>query len=141
MWKRKSGHGAAVTTLIGAETVIEGDVRFQGGLHVDGTIRGNVLAEEGADAVLILSEKGCIEGEVHVPRVILNGRVVGDVHAADQVELASRARVEGDVHYRLIEMAMGAEVNGRLVHMAEEAAGGRVVPLKDEAGDGGASAS
>jgi len=127
-----------VTTLIGAETVIEGDVRFEGGLHVDGTIRGNVLAEAGSDAVLILSEKGRIEGEVHVPRVILNGTVVGDVHADGQVELASRARISGDVHYRLIEMAMGAEVNGRLVHMAEEG-GGRVVPLKDDAADEGAS--
>lgn len=140
MWKKKSGRSASVTTLIGKGTCIEGDVRFQGGLHVDGCIRGNVIAEEGSEAVLILSEEGRIEGEVHVPHVILNGRVTGDVHATGQVELASKASISGDVYYRLIEMAMGAEVNGRLVHV-EEGEGAKVVAFREEAGDDGATAS
>lgn len=71
-------------------------------------------------ATLTVSERGSIEGEVRVPYVILNGVVKGDVHANDRVELAANARVEGDVHYRMIEMAMGAEVNGKLVRIADE---------------------
>ena len=87
---------------------------------MDGKIKGNVIADVGSDAVLTLSEQGSIEGEVRVPDVILKGTVRGDVHAAERVELAARARVTGNVYYHLIEMAMGAEVNGNLVHRGEE---------------------
>ncbi|MEQ8497738.1 MAG: polymer-forming cytoskeletal protein, partial [Gammaproteobacteria bacterium] len=94
--------------------------RFGGGLHVDGTIKGNVSAEGDDRATLTVSDRGTIEGEVRVPYIILNGVVKGDVYASEHVELAARARVEGDVYYALIEMAMGAEVNGKLVRIVEE---------------------
>lgn len=125
---------ARIDTLIGQQTVIEGDIRFSGGLHVDGTIKGNVIAE-GGDALLMVSEHGRIEGEVQVPTLMLNGTVIGDVHAAERVELAAQARVTGNVYYSLIEMAMGAEVNGNLVHRGtrEPAPVTRI----DEAGEDG----
>jgi cytoskeletal protein CcmA (bactofilin family) len=94
-------------------------VRFSGGLHIDGTVKGNLVAEPGTETVLTVSEKGRIEGDVRVPNLILNGAVQGDVYASERVELASHARVTGNVYYNLIEMAMGAEVNGNLVHRAE----------------------
>jgi len=114
--KRKSMN---VETLIGQNTEIKGDIHFSGGLHIDGVIKGNVVAEEGSASVLRLSEHGRIEGEVRVPTINLNGCVNGDVHASQGVELASHARVNGNVYYQLIEMAMGAEVNGNLVHESE----------------------
>ena len=116
---RKRIRSAKIDTLIGHKSVILGDVRFAGGLHVDGTVKGNVLAEEDDASVLTLSDTGTIEGEVRVPNVVLNGTVIGDVHAKQHIELASNARITGDVYYNLIEMAMGAEVNGNLVHVAE----------------------
>lgn len=97
-----------------------GDVKFAGGLHVDGTVKGNVVAEEDPSSVLTLSETGTIEGEVRVPNIVVNGTVIGDVHAKQRIELASNARITGNVYYNLIEMAMGAEVNGNLVHVAED---------------------
>ena len=105
-----------IDTLIGQHTQVTGDVRFAGGLHVDGTIKGNVIAENDDRAMLSLSEQGTIEGEVNVPFVILNGVVQGDVHGSEHVELSSKARITGNVYYHLIEMAIGAEVNGKLVH-------------------------
>ncbi len=105
-----------IDTLIGQHTEVTGDVRFTGGLHVDGTIKGNVIAENDDRAMLSLSEQGTIEGEVNVPYVILNGVVQGDVHGSEHVELSSKARITGNVYYHLIEMAIGAEVNGKLVH-------------------------
>jgi len=110
---------AKIDTLVGQNTVVEGDVIFTGGLHVDGCIKGNVIADKSSLSVLTLSEKGRIEGEVRVPHVILNGSVEGDVHAMDRVVLASKANVTGDVYYLLIEMAIGASVNGSLVHTDE----------------------
>jgi len=117
--KKKPKATARIETLIGQQTEIRGDVVFHGGLHVDGTVKGNVIAEGGAESVLSLSERGTIEGEVRVPNVMINGTVIGDVHAVNHIELAPQARVKGNVYYSLIEMAMGAEVNGSLVHRSE----------------------
>ncbi|TDY00455.1 bactofilin family protein [Thiohalophilus thiocyanatoxydans] len=119
MWakNKKPNRTAQIDSLIGQNTEIQGDVIFSGGLHVDGSIKGSVLAEgAGEDSLLTLSERGTIEGEVKVPNVVVNGRIIGDVHAQGHVELAAHARVDGNVYYSLIEMAMGAEVNGNLVH-------------------------
>jgi cytoskeletal protein CcmA (bactofilin family) len=120
MFGRKKGFSAArIDTLVGQGTQITGDLMFSGGLHVDGTIKGNVVAEEGTTALLILSEFGRIEGEVTVPNMVLNGEIVGDVFGSTRVELAPKARVKGSVYYNLIEMAIGAEVNGGLVHQPD----------------------
>lgn len=108
-----------IDTLIGQKTELQGDVVFSGGLHVDGVIKGNIFAENDSDSILSVSERGVIEGEVRVPNIMLNGSVKGDVHAAEHIELAEKARVTGNVYYKLIEMMRGAEVNGNLVHRAE----------------------
>ncbi|MFQ5469894.1 MAG: polymer-forming cytoskeletal protein [Gammaproteobacteria bacterium] len=108
-----------VDTLIGENTVIQGDLVFKGGLHVDGKINGNVIADGESSTVLVLSNKGAIEGEVRVPYQVINGSITGDLHSLVCVELASNARVKGNVYYNKIEMAMGAEVNGNLVHLDE----------------------
>ncbi|MES9955585.1 MAG: polymer-forming cytoskeletal protein [Sedimenticola sp.] len=108
-----------ISTVIGTGTSLAGDVTFNGGLHVDGAITGNVIAEPDSRSALTLSEKGVIEGDVRVPNIILNGKVVGDVFASERVELAPNAKVTGTVYYKLLEMAMGAEVNGQLVHTEE----------------------
>jgi cytoskeletal protein CcmA (bactofilin family) len=117
--KKSKTASAKVDTIIGQQTRIEGDVHFSGGLHVDGHIKGGVIAETDSGSVLTISEHGSIEGDVRVPTVILNGSVTGDVRSGERIELAAKARVDGDVYYNLIEMAMGAMVNGSLVHNAE----------------------
>lgn len=121
--KRKKLRTARIDSLIGRHTETLGDLRFSGGLHVDGTVKGNVYADDDSGAVLTLSEYGTVEGEVRVPNVVLNGTVIGDVHARDQIELAANARITGNVYYQLIEMAMGAEVNGSLVHCGPDESG------------------
>ena len=120
MFGQKNFKNVKIDTLIGRQTELFGDVRFSGGLHVDGTVKGSVLAEDDTSSVLTLSEHGTIEGEVKVPNVVLNGVVIGDVHAKYHIQLNPNARITGNVYYRLIEMAMGAEVNGSLVHSADE---------------------
>lgn len=117
--KSKDSRSSKVHTLIGEDSEVRGDINFEGGLFVDGTIIGNVVARPGTSSVLNLSEKGSIEGEVRVPHIILNGTVIGDVYASERIELAVKARVTGNVFYNLIEMAIGAEINGQLVHEAE----------------------
>lgn len=140
------GKGA---TLIAANTRIEGDVHFSDQLLVNGEIHGNVCAEPESDAGLTVSAKGSVSGEIRVPNVVINGRVAGDIYASKHVELAAEARVEGNVYYHLIEMVMGARVDGSLVYTpnGEKAAapakiGGREPPMgADRGGDSDTLAS
>lgn len=114
--KKSAAVGGGVDTLIGPQVFIRGDVTFTGGLYVEGRIIGAVVADEGADAVITLAEKGSIEGEVRAPHVIINGTLRGDIYAGSRLEMAANARVEGNVHYKMIEMAAGAMITGRMVH-------------------------
>ncbi len=123
MFKQKQSKNANIDTLIGAKTRINGDVEFVGGLHVDGYINGNVKGELAPGAFLSVSEQGCIEGSVIASNVILNGIVKGDIEAGDMVELGSKARVLGNVHYTVIETAVGAQINGKLIHRTNPPAG------------------
>jgi len=114
----KKHQSARVDTLVGQNTEVFGDVIFSGGLHVDGKIVGNVRTRDESGGTLTLSEHGRIEGDVKVSHIVLNGEVRGDVYAYERIELAPQARIQGNVYYNLLEMAMGAEVNGSLVHKA-----------------------
>ncbi|HRD72780.1 MAG: polymer-forming cytoskeletal family protein [Dechloromonas sp.] len=106
-----------VETLIGPRVVIRGDLHFSGGLYVEGTIHGAVIADESdADAVITLSERGLIEGEVRAPHVVINGQLRGDVYASQKVHMAAAARVSGNVYYNVVEMQAGAMLTGRLIH-------------------------
>lgn len=124
MFKSKSTQrdGFAIDTLIGPEVVIRGDLEFSGGLYVEGRILGKVVAAEGKPASLLLAEQGTVEGEIRAPVVIINGTLVGDVHAGERIELAQKARVDGNVHYSVVEMSAGAQLTGRLVHVQSQEA-------------------
>ncbi len=116
MFGRKQRRHTVVETLVGANTRIQGDVHFTGGFHVGGTVKGNITADPDSHSALSISEDGNVEGGVTVPYVVLDGIVRGDVCANQRVELGATARVIGNVYYNLIEMASGAEINGKLVH-------------------------
>jgi cytoskeletal protein CcmA (bactofilin family) len=118
-----------IDSLIGAGTRIEGSVIFSGGLRVDGEIKGDVRAGEGEAGTLVVSEQARIEGEIHVAHLVVNGTIVGPVHATELIELQPRSRVNGDVHYASLEMHLGAIVEGRLVHV-RAAAEAKPVELK-----------
>ena len=114
---KNSGH---FDTLISNKSEFVGNLHFSGGLHIDGKIKGNIIAEDKSGAVVRVSETGIVEGEIRVPNVIINGRVNGNVYSSQHVELAKKAEVTGDVHYTIMEMVMGAQVNGSLVHQADQ---------------------
>ena len=123
-----------IDCLIDACTQIKGDMTFDGGLRIDGRVHGNVISVEGKPGTLVLSEAARIEGEIRVSHVVINGTVVGPVHAADYVELQSKANVTGDVYYRTLEMHLGAVVQGRLVYQ-DDTKTDKVVQFKPASAD------
>ncbi|MBM13590.1 MAG: cell shape determination protein CcmA [Halieaceae bacterium] len=116
-----SNSGAGRTTLISPGTTIRGDITFSGNLDIEGEVSGCIQAEPGQDAILRVVEGGKVSGEVKVPHAMINGKVEGDIHATERLELAERSVVDGDVYYNLIEMAVGAKVNGGLRHTSNVA--------------------
>lgn len=123
-----------IDSLIGAGTTVEGNISFSGGLRVDGRIRGNVATADDQPSTLVLSEKAQIEGEIRVSHAVVNGTVIGPVHGAQYVELQPKSNVTGDVHYRTLEIQLGAVVQGRLVHEDDDKAQ-KVVSFKGSGGD------
>ncbi|CAA6809577.1 MAG: Protein CcmA, bactofilin family [uncultured Thiotrichaceae bacterium] len=109
-----SNEKAEVNTLIGASTTLQGDINFSGVMRVDGEIHGNIVGEN-SNSILILSDNGKIIGELKVDNLIVNGAIEGNVYIGEKIELYPNAKITGDVHYNLLEMEVGAEVNGRMI--------------------------
>lgn len=114
--KKPSRPQNRIDTLIGAGTRIEGNISFAGGLRIDGHVRGNISAETGQTGTLVLSEPARVDGEIQVSHVVINGTVMGPVYATEYAELQPKAHVTGDVHYKTLEMHLGAIVEGKLVY-------------------------
>jgi cytoskeletal protein CcmA (bactofilin family) len=130
--KKSTMNVSGKTTLLSTDTVVIGDLRFSGVLEIEGLVQGNIIAEPGKEALVRVVDKGRVEGEIRVPSVIINGAVQGNVYSSRHLELAAKARVNGNVYYTLVEMAAGAEVNGSLTHMAEPDAAGVKKPAAVE---------
>lgn len=104
-----------IDTLIGQKAVFKGDLEFSGGLRVDGHIKGNVIAKDESNSTVVVSESGEVEGNITVPHVVVNGTINGNIKSGGRVELQAKAKINGDVHYKAVEMELGASINGNLV--------------------------
>lgn len=135
MFARKSNKPQnRIDCLIGAGTLIEGSITFAGGLRIDGKVRGNIVAAPDKPGTLVLSEHAQVDGEIHVSHAVINGTVAGPVHATEYVELQAKANVTGDVHYKTLEVHLGAVVQGRLVYHGE-AKSDKIVQFKPASAD------
>jgi cytoskeletal protein CcmA (bactofilin family) len=131
--KKAQMRGTQITTLVGTGTTVVGDVRFAGGLHLEGRVEGNIEATDG-EARLDISEQGRVKGEIHVGTVIVNGAVEGDIYADRRLVLGTQAHIDGNVYYNVLEMAAGAAVNGKLIHRPAKE---RLALEHQQAGTGG----
>ena len=111
---------ARIDTLIGKASRVHGDLEFAGGLHLDGSIAGNVRADPSEGSSLSISETGAIEGNVEAGSVMLSGTVRGDILARGRVVLGATARVQGNVYYGVIEMTLGAQIMGKLTRLSDQ---------------------
>lgn len=116
-----------IDTLIGVSTEMKGDIAFSGGLRIDGKLKGNITARADDNSTLVLSENAVVTGDVSVPHMIVNGKIKGNVRSAERLELQPKAEISGDVTYKVLEIAAGAQLNGTMTRISEKA---DVVALK-----------
>ena len=121
-FKKANKIDSRIDTLVGVETRIEGDLHFNGGLRVDGAVRGSVSEQNGTPSTLILSEHGKIEGGVTAAKIVINGKVIGPVKSSHFIELQTKARITGDLYYKSLEMHTGAVIEGKLIYLGDGAA-------------------
>lgn len=112
---RKKIKAVQIDTLVGPMSKVIGDVHYGGGLQIEGTVEGNVLAKCEDKCVLVVSEMGVVEGEIRGTYIIVDGTVHGDIYASEGIELKPGAKINGDIYYASLGMTVGAEVNGKLV--------------------------
>ena len=117
--KVSSKGNGQVDTLVGRNTHVEGDIEFTGGLYVDGKVTGTIRGGADGQAMLSISEHGVVEGDIHVAHVVVNGRLVGNIHQAQNVELLGNAHIQGNIQYQLLQMAVGAAITGQLLQQRE----------------------
>lgn len=117
IWSKERRSTARIDSLVGRGVMITGDIEFSGGIQIDGCVRGTLTGLD-EESVVRVSSKGRVEGDIKSSLIVLNGAVVGSVYASRHLELGSECHVTGDVHYSLLEMQMGAQVNGKLMHQA-----------------------
>jgi len=112
-------YNGAEQTIVGTDSRIEGDIRFVGVAFIDGCVNGSVTAGKDENATLTISENGHVKGLIAVPHLLINGMVEGEVRATERLELGPKARVIGDVQYNLMEISIGAQFDGKLIHKSE----------------------
>lgn len=117
MFGRKNKAVSHIDTLIGSNTAITGDIQFAGGLRVDGRVSGSVVAAGESLSMLVLSEQGVIEGKVKVTHMVVNGTVKGPIYVEQELELQSKAKIMGDIHYRSLKIHQGALVEGKMTRI------------------------
>jgi len=109
-----------IKSLIANGTLIQGHVQFAEGLRIDGEVIGDIRASA-QPSILVISETARVNGQIHADHLIINGSVKGPVFATTLLELQPKARIEGDVAYRALEMHQGAMISGQLKPTAEAA--------------------
>lgn len=118
-----------LSSLIASNIEAVGDISFVDGLRIDGHVRGNVLSRPGAKSLLVLSDQGCITGNVRSHDAIINGVIVGNLEVEHFLELQANARVTGNITYRQLRMDCGASVDGKLNKIVEGSDASNVVEL------------
>jgi cytoskeletal protein CcmA (bactofilin family) len=124
MFRKKVNSSIEVTrlsSLIAKGVAVVGDVIVTDGVRVDGEVAGNVVSKPDSKGLLVLSEKGRIEGGVRVHDAVINGTILGDVEVDHFLELQANAKITGNIRYRNLQMECGARVEGRLDCVAEAA--------------------
>ena len=102
-------------SLIGRQTEIHGSLRLMQSVRIDGKVIGNIEAPKDQPITVVVGADGEIQGDVFASRVIVAGKVSGNIDAFERAELHASALVQGDVKYGSIAVEHGARLQGLLL--------------------------
>ena len=94
--------------LIGAGTVIQGDIKTNGDIRIDGTLTGSISVK----GKLVIGVSGSVDGEVICQNADVSGTVKGKVTVAELLSLKASAKLTGDIITNKIAIEPGAMFSG-----------------------------
>ena len=109
-----------INTLIGSDISIVGNVTYEGIVHIEGDIKGSLVAIRDKESKLFINKLSTITGYVDASNVAIDGMVLGNVYAYELIQLGSNANIQGDIYYKSLEMEVGAKVDGRLINCSNK---------------------
>ena len=109
-----------INTLIGPDIYVVGNITYEGVVHIEGDIKGSLVAIKDKESKLYINKLSTITGYVDASTVAIDGKVSGNVYAYELVQLGSNANIVGDIYYKSLEMEVGAKVDGRLVNCSNQ---------------------
>ena len=86
-------------------------------LRLDGTVVGHIEAHSDLPITVVIGKSGVVQGDVRAHRIIVAGKVTGNIHALERIELHSSALVQGDIKYGSLAVEHGARVLGLLLQI------------------------
>lgn len=104
-------------TLIGRHAEIHGCLKLQESVRIDGKVVGNIEAPHDAAISVVIGPTGEIVGDVVASRIIVAGKVSGNLHGFERVELMASALVQGDIKYASMAVEHGARLLGLMLQM------------------------
>lgn len=121
---------AKITTIIGKDSVVDGDFQAAGSVRLDGTIEGNVKVS----GHLVLGAAGKIHGDIEAMSAVIGGEVTGSIIAPEKTELTSTAKVIGDIRTNSIVIDEKAIFQGKCDMNQEDSKVKRRLPREKRAG-------
>lgn len=105
--------------VIGADTVVEGNIISKGDIRIDGQLIGSIKSV----AKLVLGASGKIDGDIDVRSADISGEVKGNVSVSEILYLKASSKVFGDIKTGKLVVESGGEFNGKCMM------GGNAIPI------------
>lgn len=107
------GTATAGTSLIGAGTVIKGDIVSSGDIRIDGTLKGNIIGS----AKVLIGPEGVVEGDIEGQQADILGKVTGKIVIKELLNLRGKSVIKGNIHAGKLQIEPSVTFNGQC-HMA-----------------------
>ena len=118
---KKENKTDRISTFIGADASIDGNIEFKGTIRVDGQVKGKIVSSGGT---VVVGEKAAVDAELHVNVAVVMGEVKGKIEAKERIEVYPPGRVLGDIQSPVISIEPGGVFNGSCVmKVSAESAG------------------
>ena len=114
----------SIGAYIGRGTRFEGSLKFNGIFRVEGYIKGEI---EG-DGFLIIGKQARIIANLRASKVIVYGKVKGDIVASDKIEIRIPAKIDGNIKAPAVAMEEGIELSGSCTILKKSESDGNMFP-------------
>ena len=114
--KNRSASSVTFNTLIGKDTIFDGNIKCEGAIRIDGVVNGNIKSNDD----IFIGETANIKGNLYANSVYISGTVEGNIYSKSTIRFFSSGHMYGDVEAFSIITDEGAVFNGKCTTLASD---------------------